>query len=135
MTLAEPDAEKTAMYSTEWPDLDGLVLSGVDLDLPLAMSTEGTTFVDLAALHLITAQSLRAIAALTPDSAVPIERFRPSMVIDVDVAADSFVENAWQGRRARIGEVELNLTTLTPRCVMTTRKQPTCESEDRKSVV
>jgi uncharacterized protein YcbX len=51
------------------------------------------------------------------------------MVIDIDVADDGFVENAWQGRRARIGEVELNLTTLTPRCVMTTRKQPTCESD------
>jgi uncharacterized protein YcbX len=129
VTLVEREPGAQAMYSTEWPDLDGLVLSGVDVDLPLAMSTEAPTFVDLAALHLITAQSLRSIAAMTPDTEMPVERFRPSMVIDLNDTEDGFIENAWQGRRARIGEVELNFTMLTPRCVVTARAQPMCDED------
>ncbi len=127
--LADPNPTEQAVYSSEWPDLDGLVISGVDVDLPLPMSTEVPTFVDLAALHLITAQSLRFLAALTPGIEMPTERFRPNMVIDLDDTEDGFIENAWEGRRARIGAGELNLTLPTPRCVMTPRTHPMCEED------
>ena len=58
------------------------MLSDVSMDLPLAMSTGPGTFVDLAALQLVTTASLARLAELAPDSRIHVDRFRPSLVID-----------------------------------------------------
>lgn len=115
------DADET--YGSDWPAIDGLALSDISIDLPVAMSTEKGTFVDLAGLHFLTSSSLRHLQRLAPDSRIEVDRFRPSFVIDLDTDVDDFVENDWQDCRARLGEAELQLTGASPRCAMTTRPQ------------
>ncbi len=112
------------VYESYWPEVDDVLLSDVSIDLPIAMSTAKDSFVDLAALQMVTTASLAALAALIPDSTVTTRRFRPSFVIDTGpTGASGFVENAWRGRRARLGEATLTVTDPSPRCVMTTVAQ------------
>ena len=112
------------VYESYWPEVADVLLSDVSIDLPVAMSTAKDSFVDLAALQMVTTASLAALAALAPDSTISTRRFRPSLVIDTArTGAFGFVENDWRGRRARLGGVTLTLTDPSPRCVMTTVAQ------------
>ena len=62
---------------------------------------------------------------LYPAGAFDLRRFRPNLVLEFGDAAPGFVENAWHGRRLRIGDtVELEVLGDCPRCVMTTLPQP-----------
>jgi uncharacterized protein YcbX len=119
---AAPQAED--VYESYWPEIEGTLLSDVTMDLPIAISTGAGTFVDLAALHVVTTASLSRLADLAPDSRIEVDRFRPSLVIDTGAGdADGFVENDWKGRSARLGEATVQFTDSTPRCVMTTLAQ------------
>lgn len=112
-----------ALYESEWPDMEGLVISNMSLDLPVAMSTEKTSFVDLAAMHLLSTASLHALATLAPESAVDVRRFRPNLVIDTGDAT-GFVDTEWVGHEFALGaEVVLRITDNATRCVMTTLAQ------------
>ncbi len=111
------------MYESYWPEMDGFALSDVTVDLPIAMSTEKGTFVDLAALHLVTTSSLAHVRRLAPESVIDIERFRPSLLLDIGEPVDGFVENDWVGRRARLGSAVIEFGSASPRCVMTTLAQ------------
>src|SRR3954471_19955392 len=116
-TVADDDA-----YESYWPEIDGLALSDVTVDFPIALATAKSSFVDLAALQMVTTASLHELATHSPGSDVTVERFRPSLVIDTDTAT-GFVENEWAGRTARLGEAEIVFTVASPRCVMTTLRQ------------
>src|SRR3954447_7840275 len=116
-TVADDDA-----YESYWREIDGLALSDVTVDFPIALATAKASFVDLAALQMVTTASLGELAARSPGSEVTVERFRPSLVIDTDTAT-GFVENDWAGRTARLGEAEIVFTVASPRCVMTTLRQ------------
>ena len=119
----ERAGEVDALYESEWPDMEGLVISNMTLDLPVAMSTEKTSFVDLAAMHLLSTASLHALDALAPDSAVDVRRFRPNVVIDTG-DAEGFVDTEWVGHDIVIGEhVVLRVSDNATRCVMTTLAQ------------
>ncbi len=116
------------VYDSYWPEIDGLALSGVETDLPVALMTQKGTFVDLAAMHVITTSSLERLSSLLPASVVTSSRFRPSIVIDTAGVTPSdetngFVEKDWAGRTATLGAARLAFGTLTPRCVMTTLEQ------------
>ena len=88
------------VYESYWPEIPDVLLSDVSIDLPVAMSTAKDSFVDLAALQMVTTTSLAALAALAPDSEIVTRRFRPSLVIDTATSgASGFVENEWRGRR------------------------------------
>ena len=78
------------------------------------------TFNDGHVVHVLTTASLRAAAALHPDGAWDVRRFRPNVLLDVD--GDDFAEEAWAG--LQIGDVELEIYKRTTRCVMTARSQP-----------
>jgi uncharacterized protein YcbX len=119
-TVAEDDA-----YESYWPEVDGVALSDVTLDIPVALATAKRSFVDLAALQMVTTASLAALTVAAPDSEVATARFRPTLVIDTDGAgADAdFVENDWAGRTARLGGATISFTMATPRCIMTTLAQ------------
>ncbi len=119
----ERAGEVDALYESEWPDMEGLVISNMALDLPVAMSTEKTSFVDLAAMHLVSTASLRALTALAPESAVDVRRFRPNLVIDTG-DEEGFIDTAWVGHSLAFGErVVLRISDNATRCVMTTLAQ------------
>ncbi|MCU1352355.1 MAG: hypothetical protein JWM05_1564 [Acidimicrobiales bacterium] len=82
----------------------------------------GGPFVDLAAAHLLTTASLAAAAALHPDGEWDVRRFRPTALLDV--AGDTFVEDAWLGLPVRLGAVVVEPFMPTVRCAMITRQQP-----------
>ncbi|MCC5951359.1 MAG: MOSC domain-containing protein [Acidimicrobiia bacterium] len=81
------------------------------------------TFLDLAPIHLLTADTLRAAAAARPDLDWDVRRFRPNLVVDAGTD-DLFVEQTWCGRHLRVGDAVLAVTQPTVRCAMPLRAQP-----------
>jgi uncharacterized protein len=77
------------------------------------------TYYDAFPLLLLTDSSLAALRALAPDSVIDVRRFRPNIFIHA--GEDGFVEDAWIGRRIRVGAAVLEVAAACPRCVMTTR--------------
>lgn len=108
-------------YASDWPEIEGLSLSG-EIDLPTNITGQGTSFIDVEVLHLMTSASLATLGATGPDTAADLRRFRPGIVLDTPSLA-GFAENDWTGRTLRIGDVELAVGVPTPRCIMTTVEQ------------
>ena len=112
-------------YESYWPEIEGLALSDVTTDFPIAMFTEKGTFADLGALHLISSASIEALQSLIPGTVINTRRFRPSILVDTPAdKAQPFVENDWVGNALTIGEVTIAVSLAAPRCVMTTLSQP-----------
>jgi uncharacterized protein YcbX len=109
------------VYESDWPEIEGVTLSG-EIDLPTNLTGEGTSFIDLGILHVLTSASLGAVADAAPGATVDVRRFRPSFVIDTP-GLSGFAEDGWTGAALRIGDVELAVGDPTPRCVMTTVAQ------------
>jgi uncharacterized protein YcbX len=109
--------EELVTATTTRTDEDGHPVS----TMPFGMDAPGT-FQDVAAMTILTTAALAAMAARHPTGDWSVARFRPNLLIDVE--GDDVVENAWVGRRLSIGEVVLEITNLSPRCVMTTLAQP-----------
>ena len=107
------------VYASKWPEIDGLALSGIDIDLALAPGS----FADLAPMHLVATSSITHLASLLPDAMIDAHRFRPSILIETDFSAEPFVENQWVGQRASVGAVMLTFGLASPRCMMTTLPQ------------
>lgn len=122
VTVERSTHAQQGIYDSDWPDIEGLTLSG-EHEFPTNLMGAGTSFVDLEVLHLLTTTSVDALGALAPDSTVDVARFRPSVLLDTP-ALDGFPENEWSGRTLTIGDVRLQLGDPTPRCVMTTVQQP-----------
>lgn len=76
---------------------------------------------DAAPVHILTTASLRWLSAELPDAAIAVARFRPNIV--VDLPGDTPIEDAWVGRRLRIGGAEVAVRKRVERCVMTTAAQ------------
>ena len=109
------------VYESDWPELDGITLAG-EYEFPTNLTGEGTSFVDLGVIHLLTSASLTALAAAAPETTIDVRRFRPSLTIDTP-GISGFAENGWKGSTLTAGEVELSVGEPTPRCVMTTVAQ------------
>ena len=114
--LAESTAETSVEYQMTFdpPDDDAELFS---------IPAPPGTFLDLAPVHLLTSGTLRACAELRPDLDWDVRRFRPNVVVDT-TEAEPFGEQAWVGRRLRVGEVELTVDSPTVRCAMPLRAQP-----------
>jgi uncharacterized protein YcbX len=78
-------------------------------------------FFNFGAVHIVTTSTCRALAEREPNVRFDPHRFRPNLVIDTD--DDGFVENDWPGKTLTVGEVELAVSIVVPRCVMTTLQQ------------
>ncbi len=95
-------------------------------------------FTDLAPVHLLTTQAVRAVATAAAEEGetgtdeqgpggLDPRRFRPTALVeltgrDPDAA---YPERAWVGGRVRLGhEAVLPVTMPTVRCVVPTREQP-----------
>jgi uncharacterized protein YcbX len=102
-----------------WPDYDWLLHRDEVFDFPLPPGT----FFDGATIHLVTTATLDRLRAANRASRFEIPRFRPNFVIEPAHGSDGFVENDWIGRTLSLGEVQLRIDGLCPRCVMTTLSQ------------
>jgi uncharacterized protein len=110
------------VYESYWPELEGMALSDVTTDLPVAMSTAKGTFVDLAALHLVATSSVVHLKALNPALELSLDRFRPGIAVETS-PFDGFVEKQWVSRVVTIGAATVALGLESPRCIMTTLNQ------------
>ena len=88
------------------------------LGQPVTLAREtDTSHLDAAPIHLLTTASLRWLQAALPAAAIDALRFRPNLVIDV--AGEGPLEQAWIGKRLRVGNtVELLVTEATELCGM-----------------
>lgn len=80
------------------------------------------SFLDLAPLHLVTTATLAGCAAARPDLDWDVRRFRPNLVLDVDV--EPFGEQQWVGQQLALGDVVIAVDGPTVRCAMPLRAQP-----------
>lgn len=87
-------------------------------DIP---TPEGT-FLDIAAVHVVTTATLRGCADARPDVDWSVRRFRPNLLLDVDGPA--FFEDGWIGQRIQVGAVTLQIDGPMVRCAMPLRAQP-----------
>jgi len=96
----------------------------------LAAGTPGDTFVDFAAVHVLTTATLDALAREHPRRTIDARRFRPNIVVRM---ADDvpFVENTWPGRTLSLGAgVSVRIVAPTPRCAVPTLAQGTDLADD-----
>lgn len=122
VALEASERAQQGTYDSEWPEIDGVDLAG-DLELPTNLTGEGTSFIDLGILHLLTTTSMATLAGADPELAVDVRRFRPSLVLDTPDLAGFPENDDWAGATLRVGEVELTVGDPTPRCIMTTLAQ------------
>ena len=103
---------------------EAVLQDGVTAEVPAEIIEIGAgappgTFVDFAALHLITTATLDRIAALSPRGLADPERYRPNIVIRT--GAPGFAENDWLDRYLAIGDdLILRVIARTPRCAVPT---------------
>lgn len=137
LTCHGPGAKTDAALS-EWLDKSVRLVSSVggpgaqaeyfadatdDTSRAIEWTMPADRFVDTLPLLVLTTASLRTAAALYPNGAWQVRRFRPNLV--VDVAGDGWVEDTWCGHSTvRIGAVALQPEEPCMRCTMVTRPQP-----------
>jgi uncharacterized protein len=110
------------IYESYWPEVDGVALSDVTVDLPIAMSTPKGTFADLAALHLLTVNSIEHLQSLDDQLELTVDRFRPGILLRASTGS-GFVEKDWVDKAGAVGLALLQFGAESPRCVMTTVQQ------------
>ncbi|HTX28167.1 MAG TPA: MOSC N-terminal beta barrel domain-containing protein [Streptosporangiaceae bacterium] len=103
---------------------EAVLQDGVTAEVPAEVLEIGAgappgTFVDFAALHLITTATLDRIAGLSPRGVADPERYRPNVIIGT--AAGGFAENDWLDRYLAVGDdLILRVIARTPRCAVPT---------------
>jgi len=88
--------------------------------MPMAFMAPGT-FQDVAPITIMTTAALAAMKRLHPAGDWDPARFRSNLLVDID--GDEIVENDWPGHQLAVGDVVLEVTSASPRCVMTTLPQ------------
>ena len=118
---------------------DGRILAGEDPNLNRELSStlgqpvtlvleKNISHFDADSLHLVTTASLKWLRNLLPKSAIDERRFRPNLLIDTP--GKGFVEHSWVGKKLLIGqELEVEITSLTERCIMTSMAQEELECD------
>ena len=81
------------------------------------------TFFDNEELNLMTTASLAHMRGHNPAADWDVRRFRPNFLIETAPGIAGLAENAWLGRRLRIGGLTLAISMATPRCGMTVQPQ------------
>lgn len=126
VAVEESTGPMQGTYESDWPEIEGLTLAG-EIEFPTNLTGEGTSFVDVGVLHLLTTSSMATVAAANGDVTIDHRRFRPSILLDTP-GLDGFPENEWAGRTLTIGRgdeaVRITVGDPAPRCVMTTVAQP-----------
>lgn len=99
------------------PDLDNL-----PPEMQEYVAVLGSFFL-VSPLHLLTTASLDQLRTIHPEADWQIERFRPNVVVATTPEYTGLVEQAWVGRRIRIGALEIDCHDTTPRCGAVVRRQ------------
>jgi len=107
--------------SEKLPDLSMVRVS--DLVTFARYSTPPGMFVDLAPVHVMTKNSLTTIGAEV-GSDMDVRRFRPNVLLALDDSDQDLPESRWTGAQLVVGDVVLDVTMPTIRCVMPSRAQP-----------
>lgn len=84
-------------------------------------------YVDAAPLLLLTTAALRAGAGLHPAGVWDSRRFRPNILVDLDL--EGWVEDGWIGRQVRAGSATVTPVQPCIRCTMVTRQQPALSAD------
>lgn len=117
-------------YEAEYPDLEHIRLRG-RMAFPAAWFTDARSYVDLAAVQLITTSTMAAIAEGSGSVGVTAVRFRPNVVIDTG-PTPAYLEDDWAGSTVRLGsQVTLSRVTRAARCIMTSVEQPGVPRDNR----
>ena len=103
------------------------------VDRPAAAS-DAAKLSDYGPILLTTSGSLAALnSSLPPTAAIPMDRFRPNVVIDTTGHAEAWAEDGWVRLRAGAG-VEIRAISRCPRCVIPTINQATGEAAFRAAL-
>jgi len=105
------------------PDLSTLPAELIEFTSP-----RGTYF-DAFPIHVLTTASLETMARLNPAARWEVRRFRPNFLIETRPDIKGLVEAEWDGRKLRIGSVELKCELPTVRCGMTIQAQAGLEKD------
>ncbi|MFI5912053.1 MOSC domain-containing protein [Dactylosporangium sp. NPDC051541] len=84
--------------------------------MTMSQLPDGETFVDFAAVHIVTTATLAALGR------ADARRFRPNLVVRMD-DDEPFVENTWSGRTLTVGDAAIHVLHPTPRCPVPTLAQ------------
>jgi hypothetical protein len=126
VALEASERAQQGTYDSEWPEIEGVDLAG-DLELPTNITGEGTSFIDLGILHVLTTTSLASLAEADPELLLDIRRFRPSLVLETPDLAGFPENDDWAGATVRFGPgdegVAIEIGAPTHRCIMTTVAQ------------
>jgi len=114
-------------FAWDDPALDAALTH--DLGRPVRRHRDAALMQDLGNSILVTTEaSLRAIS-LAVGRPLERQRFRPNLHLALD--APAFAEEDWEGRRLRVGDVELELLHPSVRCVIPTRDPRTTAKDAR----
>jgi uncharacterized protein len=125
-----------SVFEEVWPDIPDLapaeVVSATNVgttedgeavsQFNIAMGAAPGTFFDVAPLHILTTATLSRLRQLAPAATFDVRRYRPNFLVGGE-ADPGFPENGWSGRKLNLGEVDIEITFPTMRCVMTTLGQ------------
>jgi hypothetical protein len=78
------------------------------------------TYFDAFPLLIMTRQTLDTMQARQPQSQFDVRRFRPNLLLDDPGSGSDFPEQAWAGKRMKLGGTILKAEMVCPRCAMTT---------------
>ena len=87
------------------------------------------TYFDAFPIHVLTTASLDTMAKLNPAATWDVRRFRPNFLIETRPDIRGLVEAEWDGRKLRVGGVELKCEIPTVRCGMTIQAQAGLEKD------
>ena len=105
------------IFKEQDPNLDKELSSYLGQAVTLTSEKKVSHF-DADALHIITTASLQWLKNILPKSTIDERRFRPNLLIDLP--GQELIEHNWLGQKILLGEeVEIKITDLTERCIMT----------------
>lgn len=87
------------------------------------VSAPGTFFL-VTPLHLVTTATLQFLEGKNGQADWNPRRFRPNFLIETNPGQDGLAEQAWVGKRVKIGATAMDCVAATPRCGAITRAQP-----------
>lgn len=97
------------------PDLSTFPKELFEYESPLG------TYFDAYPILLMSRAGLASLAAAQPNSNFDLTRFRPTLLVDgAGETTEAFPEDAWVGKKLKIGNAVLSVEMRCPRCIMTT---------------